>query len=330
MLRARHICFFTAANPGIYTGDLGLESKYDTLKKIPERYRPKACLIPSGVPIQEVRQQLASVGITFPLIAKPDLGFRGLLVRKVDDEAALQAYLTQFPIDFVLQEFLDFPEEIGVLYYRLPGAEMGRVSSLTTKEFLSVTGDGNASVEALILQKDRAHLQLERIRTQQPELLQQVPVAGEEIPLGIVGNHAKGTRFINSTARADEAITQTIDAIARQIDGFYYGRFDLKCASFDSLRTGEGIRIIEVNGVCSEPTHIYDPQRGTYFSALRDIAHHWSLIYRIARANHRNGAPYMEVRKLARAFLDLFAYQRRIAEIEKQSAVGSRQCAVHQ
>ncbi|MCB9276963.1 MAG: hypothetical protein H6564_23225 [Lewinellaceae bacterium] len=317
MLRARHICFFTAANPGIYTGGLGLESKFDTLRKIPEPYRPKSCLIPSGTPFGEVLAELAATGITFPLIAKPDLGFRGFLVSKLDTEPELRAYLSKYPIDIILQEYLRFPEEIGVLYYRLPDTGEEGISSITTKEFLYVTGDGRATVLELIREKARAHLQLERIRAQHPELLLQVPAAGERITLGIVGNHSKGTRFINSTGQADEGILKTISRLARQVDGFYYGRFDLKCTSFDSLRTGEGIKIIELNGVCSEPTHIYDPQRGTYFSALRDIAYHWSLISRIARANHRRGTPYMEVRKLARAFLDLFAYQRMIADVER-------------
>ncbi len=323
MLRARHICFFTAANPGIYTGGLGLESKFGTIMKIPAPYRPKSCLIARGAPFAEVRRQLAAAGINYPLVAKPDLGFRGLLVSKVDNEADLEAYLAKFPIDFVIQEFLDFPEEIGVLYYRIPGTEEAGVTSITTKEFLSVTGDGHSTVQELIQRNSRALLQMERLRSQHGELLGQVPAAGERVPLGIIGNHAKGARFINSTALADAAIIRTIGHLAGQIEGFYYGRFDLKCASFDSLRTGEGIKVIEVNGVCSEPTHIYDPQRGTYFSALRDIARHWSLIFRIARANHRRGVPYMGVRRLARAFLDLFAYQRMIAEIERGGQGGN-------
>ncbi len=314
MIRSRHMCFWSAANPSIYSAGMGMESKYDTILKIPERYRPKALLYRQGEPMEELSERIAAAGISFPLIAKPDRGFRGLLVKKVGDVAALKEYLQRFPIDFIIQEFIALPEEVGVLYYRMPEQEQGRVTSLTTKEFLTVKGDGQSTVEELIYGKPRALLQLPRIREQHPEVLSQRPAQGERVPLGIVGNHAKGTRFINSNPLIDEGLCRTMDRISRQIDGFYYGRFDLKCESLQSLWTGEGIKVIEVNGVCSEPTHIYDPQGGTYFDALRDIARHWGLIRRISAANHRRGVAYMPHGPAARAILELFAYQRRVAE----------------
>jgi hypothetical protein len=317
MWRSRHICFCTAANPGIYTGGLGLESKFDTLQKIPLPYRPRSVLISPTAPFAEVEQDIADAGIAYPLIAKPDIGFRGLLVKKINSPAELKGYLSRFPFAFVLQEYLDLPEEVGVLYYRLPGDARGQITSITTKEFLAVWGDGQSTVAELMIKDTRALLQLERIRAEQPGLLGQIPSAGEKVALGIVGNHAKGTRFINSSAQIDEAITSTIDSLAQQIEGFYYGRFDLKCASFESLRSGQGIMVIEINGVCSEPTHIYDAQHGSYCFALKEITRHWAIIRRIAAANHLRGVPYMKTVDLGRAFLRLFAYQRKIQEIEQ-------------
>ncbi len=312
MLRSRHLCFFTAANPGIYTGGMGLESKYDTVLKIPERYRPRTLLFRAGESLDSLPHRLLVAGLRFPLVAKPDLGFRGLLVKKVDDEKALAEYLKRFPLDFLLQEYITLPEEVGVLYYRMPGEEEGTVSSLTTKEFLFVMGDGKSTVEALIRKKPRALLQLERIRATNPDVLQRIPAPGERANLGIVGNHAKGTRFINSKELIDKAICRTFDRISKEVGGFYYGRFDIKCENLESLHTGEGMKIIEINGTCSEPTHIYDPERGAYWSALRDIARHWRIIGRIARENHRRGVPYLSHKTTAREFLNLFAYQRKV------------------
>lgn len=317
MLRSRHLCFFTAANPGIYTGGIGLESKYETLLKIPGRYRPRSILFRKGDPTAGLPQRLQQAGIRFPLIAKPDLGFRGLLVKKLGDEAEMMAYLKHYPIDFILQEFIALPEEAGVLYHRMPGEERGRVTSITTKEFLYVTGDGRSTVEALIRNKPRALLQMERIRAGYPALLPQVPAAGEKVGLGVVGNHSKGTRFINSNHLIDEAVCRNFDRISQEIEGFYYGRFDIKCESLDALFTGEGMKVIELNGACSEPTHIYDPERGTYWAALRDIAYHWRLIRRIARANHQRGVPYLPHKTTAREFLHLFAYQRLVRGLEE-------------
>ena len=315
MLRARHLCFFTAANPGIYTGGMGLESKYDTILKIPERYRPRALLFQAGESLISLPSRLQAEGIRFPLIAKPDLGFRGLLVKKIDDQEALDTYLQRYPIDFIIQEYINLPEEVGILYYRMPGEAQGKVTSITTKEFLHVTGDGSSTVEELIRNKPRALLQMKRIRTNDPKILAQAPGVGERVSLGIVGNHAKGARFINSNHLIDDAICQNFDRISQEIDGFYYGRFDIKCQNLDALYTGEGMKIIEINGTCSEPTHIYDPERGTYWEALRDIAYHWRIIGRIARANHRRGFPYLSHHTTAQEFLHLFAYQRKIKDL---------------
>jgi hypothetical protein len=318
MIRARHMCFFTAANPGIYTGGMGLESKYQTLQLLPEALRPKSVLIKTAMPFEEALAQIDAAGLSFPLVAKPDLGFRGLLVKKIADGEALRAYLGQYPIDFIVQELISLPEEVGLLYYRFPGQEKGQVSSITTKEFLTVRGDGRATVLELVHAYPRALLQLERIQKQYPHLLDTVPDIGEKVELGMVGNHAKGTRFINSNAAISDAIISAFDDISKKIDGFYYGRFDLKCASFDALQTGEGLKIIELNGVCSEPTHIYDPERGTYWSALRDIARHWTIIFRIARMNRKKGIRYESHARIAKAFLHLFAYQKKIRQLEAQ------------
>jgi hypothetical protein len=319
MLRARHICFLSAANPGIYSGGVGLESKFDTIKITPEAYRPAATLIKAGTPMSEVQQHIVKAGLSFPLIVKPDIGFRGLLVKKVQGVEELAEYFRRYPIDFILQEYVDWPEEAGVLYYRFPGEKSGHVSSITTKRFLSVEGDGQSTLWQLIERSPRALLQWARIKEQYAGQLKVVPTKGEKVPLGIVGNHAKGTQFFNSTHLANERVVATFDRIADQIEGFYYGRFDLKCKNLQALETGEGLRIIEINGVCSEPTHIYDPQRGTYWSALKAITKHWTVIFRIARANRKKGIRYLSHRVTARGFRQLFAYQRQLKEWSSQN-----------
>lgn len=314
MIKARHMCYWSAVNPGIYTAGMGMESKFDTLKLLPEAYRPKSVFLPTGIPQSLVEERLREAGLTFPLIVKPDLGFRGLLVQKVKDISALMQHLSYRAIPFIAQEYIDWPEEVGVLYHRMPETKRGAITSVTTKEFLHVQGDGQSTVLELVQQSPRALLQLDRIQALYPHKMAKVPAPGEHVRLGIVGNHAKGTRFINSNDLINEDMVAVFDRISAQINDFYYGRFDLKCRSLDSLFTGEGLKIIEVNGVCSEPTHIYDPQRGTYWSALRDLARHWSIIYQIARRNRRKGVPLLSHAKTARAFLDLFAYQRKVGK----------------
>ena len=316
-LRSGHPCFYTAANPGIELGGLGLESKYQTLLKIPPLLRPKTLLVQPEEPFAALERRLREARIGYPLIAKPDLGFRGFLVRQIDGPAELENYLTRYPIPFLVQEFLNYPQEVGVLYYRLPHAPAGCITSLTLKSFLQVTGDGRSTVRALIHRHPRSRLQLKRLEARHGEALGRVPAAGERVALGVVGNHSKGTRFINGNHLIDAALQRTFDRLAEQLDGFSYGRFDLKCESLDALRRGRGFKIIEVNGICSEPTHIYDAGRISYWGALCAIQRHFFLIRRIAAAHHSRGVPYSSVPKLVREVRRLICYKRAIRKMER-------------
>jgi len=298
-VRSRHGAYFMAANPGIDFSGLGLESKMATVEKIPPAVRPVTVLVHPHASSGQLTEQLNTAGLQFPLIAKPNIGYRGLLVRKIRHLDELIAYLQRYPTDFLLQELLDFPEEIGVLYYRFPDASQGDVTSLTLKEFLALTGDGRHSIRQLAEKDERAILQLQRLETQMGSRLERVPAAGERVPLGIVGNHAKGTRFINGHAQIDDRLRAVMDRLAGQIEGFYYGRFDIKCESLESFKNGGPFKVIEVNGICSEPTHIYDPHRISYPGALRTIIRHWKLIRKISEINRRKGHPCMPVLQLA-------------------------------
>ncbi len=307
-LRARHLCFFTAANPGIYTGGLGMESKYDTLMKIPEEWRPRTIRTLPGEAWDTLQERLAAAGIGFPLIAKPDMGLRGFLVTKILDAAGLRQFLEQHPLEFILQEFISKPQETGVLYYRLPREEKGQITSLTFKEFLHVKGNGRDTLRRLIRAHPRALLQWERLQRTYMDVLDSVPNEGETIPLGEIGNHAKGTRFIDGSAYIDNALSATFDRVACRIEGFHYGRFDIRCDSIEALRQGRDFVILELNGVCSEPTHIYDAQVNTYGFALREILRHWGIIFRVGTALHRRGTPYLPAAEMIAAFRRLFRH----------------------
>ncbi len=299
-LRSGHPAFFTTANPGIFTGGFGFESKYETILKIPEPYRPKTTLAKATDDFPTILEKMACAGIHFPLIAKPDMGFRGFLVKKIDTAHELQAYLEKYKTDFIIQEFVWREGEFGVLYHRLPGETSGKITSVTLKEFLSVIGDGHSSVLELVEQNPRALLQLERLHETHPHLLPTVPAAGEQVALGVIGNHSKGTRFISGNHLIDNELEATFDKIADQIPGFNYGRFDIKCDSWDELKQGKNMTILEINGVCSEPTHVYDPEKMTYPRALLEIMKHWAIVEKIARANHRRGVAHIPTLKMIR------------------------------
>src|SRR3546814_7487918 len=73
-------------------------------------------------------QEIARRGLAFPLVVKPDIGSQGYGVRLVRGPAELGAYLEGFPAGeaFILQDYVDWQGEAGVLYVRLPGEPAGR------------------------------------------------------------------------------------------------------------------------------------------------------------------------------------------------------------
>ena len=91
------------------------------------------------------------------VIIKPDIGFRGLLVKKLNSDADLATYIEKHSfIDLILQEYIDLPNECGIFYTRLPNAEKGKISSITLKKFLAVEGDGSSTILELIRKDKRA------------------------------------------------------------------------------------------------------------------------------------------------------------------------------
>ena len=72
------------------------------------------------------------------------------------------------------------------------------------------------------------------------------------------------------------------------MDEVYYGRFDIKYNTWEELLQGKNIKILEMNGVASEPIHVYDqnvPIRDKYktFYGL------WKTIYEISDIQRSRG-----------------------------------------
>jgi hypothetical protein len=105
--------------------------------------------------------------------------------------------------------------------------------------------------------------------------------------------------FRNGEAEITAALTARIEAIARDIPDFHFGRFDVRFDSLAELRRGEAFRIIEINGVGAEATHIWDPT-----TSLWDIwavqLRHYGAAFEIARRLRRAGAKTSGIRVMYR------------------------------
>lgn len=163
-LKTRSLLFFSASNPGILTGGMFGESKFDVLQKIPAEFKPKGILIKKSTPAEEVIQKIQQIDLSLPIIFKPDIGERGWRVKKIKSNEEIIDYVASSHSDFIIQEYIHYPLEFSVFYHRLPNEERGKVTSVTLKQMLTITGDGVTTIQDLILSKDRAKLQWEVLR----------------------------------------------------------------------------------------------------------------------------------------------------------------------
>jgi hypothetical protein len=299
--KARHFMYFSAANPGILSGGMLGESKIDILDALAPEYVPITAVLPPYAAATQVAKALSTSGLGFPLIAKPDVGERGWRVEKIYALADLETYAAASSVPFLLQEFIEFPLELGVFYYRLPSQSKGRVSSIVQKEFLTVIGDGVQNLRSLIRASDRALLQWEVLKVRFASDLDKVLALGEVFVLEGIGNHSRGTKFLDAGHLITPEVEALFDRICLPLQGFYYGRFDLRCTSEQDFLAGVNIRILELNGVGAEPAHIYQPGF-SLLKAWQILLHHWRIAYLIARENHKKGVAYMTVAE-ARAIL---------------------------
>lgn len=300
-VRARALGWFSATNPAIYTGGLAGESKDDIHRIIPPDNMPTNILVCEYTPVEAVLEEMNRAGLTFPVIAKPDIGARGSGVRKIKNREELEQYNRRCgAARYHVQEYLDLPVEAAVMYYRMPNSDEHGILSITLKKFLSVTGDGVSTFLELVEDNPRAILAMERVQQRYGHRFKEVLPKGETIELEPVGNHCRGTMFVSGMHLLNEEMVEGFRKITDQIDGLYFCRYDLRCPSIEDLQHGTNIKIMEINGVGADPTHIYDPAIGV-FKKYRDIFRQWKTMYRIAVENHRKGVPYMGFTQLRQA-----------------------------
>ena len=312
--RAKSFVFFSATNPAIKHSGNGSESKFSTIQLIPSKFRPVSILINANNPIEKTLEEIQKTNIQFPLIIKPDIGFRGLLVRRIKTKNELITYLKQHKkIQLIAQEFIEYKNECGILYHRIPDKSKGQITSITLKKYLTIFGNGTSTLVELIQQHKRARFYLPLLKELHHKNLDIILKNNEKKVLNVIGNHSKGTQFINGNHLISFELEFAIDKIFQQIPNWYFGRLDLKYNSIEELIQLENFKIIEINGIISEPTHIYDPIKSSYFNALKEIRKHWKIIFKIAISNHKiNNIAYDTTRDFLESINQLRKYIQQI------------------
>jgi hypothetical protein len=316
-IRFRSLTLFTAANPAMPAGGFVGESKYEILGQLEEEAwaLPYSTILQAGVPARRVEQAtgfMQSHQLTFPVVLKPDVGQRGSGVAIVRSFQQLQDYLGQVHVATILQEYVP-GKEFGVFYIRYPGDEHGRVFSVTEKRMPVVVGDGRRTLEELILADDRAVCMVDFYLRKNSERAGEVPCAGEKVELVEIGTHCRGAIFLDGSYAITPALQESIQRIADGFNGFYFGRFDIRVPSVEDFMAGRNLKVIELNGVTSEATHIYDPKLGL-FDAYRVLFEQWRIAFEIGRRNCEEGVRPSSVGEL----LKMVNYYRQLAQKHTQ------------
>lgn len=291
MVRYRSVTVWTAANPGIPQGGVVGESKLDILSCLPEDSVIPSALIPPGdwrqrfERVDEIIQEKAWI---FPLILKPDVGQRGAGVKLARTMTDVANYLKSQPGAIIVQTYHPGPFEAGVFYVRIPGEKSGRIFSITDKKFPVIVGDGQSTLEQLIWAHSRFRMQAQTFLARHDKEAERVLAAGESFRLAVAGNHCQGTLFLDGSQLITPELERRFDEIARHFEGFFFGRFDVRYSDVDAFKAGKELGIVELNGVTSESTNIYDPSR-SLLSAYQTLFQQWSLLFHIGDANRRLG-----------------------------------------
>jgi hypothetical protein len=302
-IRARSFFFFAAANPKILNGGFLGESKKDIHNIMSTHLYPLTMHFDAGVTAADVLKKLKEKGFNYPLIGKPDTGGRGRGVKLLENEDECAAYVSRALVDFHIQEFIAYENEVGIFFYRLPGEKRGRITGIVRKEFLSVTGDGISTLTELILKDNRSVLQMGSLQKMYREKLECIIPAGQKKMLVPYGNHARGSKFLDDSHLADKQLNDVVNNICCAIEEFYFGRLDIKYDNWHDFKNGKKFSVIEVNGAGAEPTHIYDPRHSIFF-AWKEIVRHWFLLNTVSIMNHKRGAKYLTVNQGLKMFRD--------------------------
>lgn len=303
-LKHRSPMAFTAANPALEAGGMVGEKKHQALQPLqanaPDLAATFTLIQATNVP-QRIAQALAFAKQQgLPLVLKPDVGQRGRGVFVARNAAQISDYLTRFQGDVIAQRYIG-GEEFGVFVARAPGEAAPCVLSIVHKTFPTVVGNGRHTLRELILDDARAKLISSLLFSRWAHELERVPTKDETIKLVEIGAHCRGSLFLDASEHATPELIVTLTRLLNAVPGYAFGRMDLRVPSLAHLRRGEGLQVLELNGVSAESAHIYHP--GTpLLDGYRAMFHQWSTAFAIGHAYERQGVPTTTALGLLRQF----------------------------
>ena len=316
IIKSRAIWFFTPSNPKLTFGGMEGEPKKEMHDLLPPHLCPVYFNVQPTENFSVIVNKLFEFNINYPLIVKPEVGGQGILFRKINNEKQLRHYHKHVPVEYFIQEFIKYPMEVSLFYYRYPGEKKGVITGFLQKIPLQVTGDGKHTLEELILLNSKSSKRMEEMKGKHAHDFNKVIAEGEKYILSYAANHNRGAQFIDLKEEIDERLVNILDGISHSINDFFYGRYDIMCNSIEEMKQGKNFVILEYNGCGAEPNHFYDTGY-TLINAWKEILKHWKILYQISRQNYEAGVNYWPAIKGFRFRLETNKYYKKIKAADK-------------
>lgn len=295
-LRSGSFWFFTPSNPGLIFGGMEGVSKKSMYNLLPPNSFPKSIYISPTSSISDLLHSLKIGNFQYPVIVKPEIGRMGLMFRKIETEDELKSYHKFMPANYILQEFINYPLEVSVFYYRFPDQQKGTITGFLKKESLSVIGNGISSLIELINNYPRARFISDEIKSKHKEKLEEIIPKDERFYLSHALNLSRGGLMVNLEHEKDDKLLNVFDELSHYTKQLFYGRYDIKCKSVEDLKNGNNYCILEYNGSGGEPHHVYG-NGNTLLKACMILEWHWNILYKISKYNHEKGITYWKFNK---------------------------------
>jgi hypothetical protein len=260
-------------------------------EQLPPGTYPHTIYIDPSLPFDALEKKLTADNFDYPFIVKPDVGMMGFMVRKISNPEQLKKYHETISVQYIVQTLVDYPIEVAIFYYRLPDQQKGTVSGMLKKEPAYVIGNGRDNLLELMLASRNVRFKLEDIKTRNSEQLHEVLPEGYRYNLSLASNRSQGGLVEGIDHEIDENLQNLLDSWSHYSGKFFYGRYDIKCASVQSLKEGRDYYILEFNGAGAGIQHI-SANNYSLFKAQGIILHHWKMMYQIARHNNKNGVKH--------------------------------------
>jgi hypothetical protein len=318
--KARSLWFFTPSNPTISFGGFEGESKSEMYEQLPPGSYPKSVFISPSLNFKDVQHLVAENKFNYPFAVKPDVGMMGFMFRRINNREEFELYHKKMPVDYFVQELVNYPLEVSVFYYRFPNQQKGTITGFLKKEFLEVVGDGKSTLWELIQAYDRVRFRLEEMQLKHADRLNDILPEGEIYFLSYALNLSRGGRLVSLEKEKDEQLLTVFDNLSHYTRHFYYGRYDIKCASIEDLKKGKNFSILEYNGCGAEPHHIYG-NGNTLLQAYAIVLHHWRVLYQISRYNHKAGISYWPHKKGLHFLKDAKRHFKMLKQLDKEHPI---------